>query len=108
MVLICILPVFDIYDNIHISKNHSLKLLLMYKEFDVVLVKTCDFFLHKFLRGKWKRSSNQRMRTWYHYRHYGYLIEKYRGKTKPAIVLGGNGCTDPQEIEDTLRKYHLI
>lgn len=83
VVLICILPVFDIYDNIHISKNHSLKLLLMYKEFDVVLVKTCDFFLHKFLRGKWKRSSNQRMRTWYHYRHYGYLLEKYRNSHIP-------------------------
>lgn len=55
----------------------------MYKEFDVVLVKTCDFFLHKFLRGKWKRSSNQRMRTWYHYRHYGYLLEKYRNSHIP-------------------------
>lgn len=32
----------------------------------------------------------------------------FHGKTKPAIVLGGNGCTDPQEIEDNLRKYHLI
>ena len=32
----------------------------------------------------------------------------FHGKTKPAIVLGGNGCKDPKEVEDYLKKYHLI
>lgn len=32
----------------------------------------------------------------------------FHGKTKPAIELGGNGCTNPREIEDELKKYHLI
>ncbi len=32
----------------------------------------------------------------------------FHGKTKPAIELGGNGCYCPQEIEDNLKKYHLI
>lgn len=32
----------------------------------------------------------------------------FHGKTKPAIHLGGNGCTVPEEIEENLKKYGLI
>ena len=32
----------------------------------------------------------------------------FHGKTKPAIVLGGNGCTNPSEVEELLKKYKLI
>jgi len=32
----------------------------------------------------------------------------FHGKTKPAIELGGNGCENPQEIEENLKKYNLI
>ncbi len=32
----------------------------------------------------------------------------FHGKTKPAIHLGENGCGNPKEIEELLKKYHLI
>ena len=32
----------------------------------------------------------------------------FHGKTKPAIHLGENGCQDATEIEQQLKKYHLI
>lgn len=32
----------------------------------------------------------------------------FHGKTKPSIVLGGNGCPTPQEVEQLLKQYHLI
>ena len=32
----------------------------------------------------------------------------FHGKTKPAIVLGGNGCKDPKEVEELLKEYKLI
>lgn len=32
----------------------------------------------------------------------------FHGKTKPAIVLGGNGCPTPEEVEENLKKYNLI
>lgn len=32
----------------------------------------------------------------------------FHGKTKPAIHLGENGCTNPEEVEDRLKAYHLI
>lgn len=32
----------------------------------------------------------------------------FHGKTKPAIHLGENGCICPREIEQQLKKYHLI
>lgn len=47
------------------------------QKIDIFLVKLSDWFLQKTLRGKWKRSSNQRMRTWYFKKYYGYLIKKY-------------------------------
>lgn len=46
--------------------------------FDIFLLKTIDWLLlHVFLRGRYKRKSNQRMRTWYFYKHFSYIIEKY-------------------------------
>ena len=32
----------------------------------------------------------------------------FHGKTKPSIVLGGNGCETPDNVEKLLKKYHLI
>lgn len=32
----------------------------------------------------------------------------FHGKTKPAIVLGENGCFCPQNVEKLLKDYHLI
>lgn len=32
----------------------------------------------------------------------------FHGKTKPAILLGENGCSCPQEIEDNLKKAKLL
>lgn len=32
----------------------------------------------------------------------------FHGKTKPAIHLGGNGCTVPEEVEENLKKYELL
>ena len=56
----------------------------MFKKADILLVKTCDWFLHKILRSKWKRGSNQCMRTWYHYKYYGYLLKNYRDVEVPV------------------------
>lgn len=51
---------------------------------DVFGVKLVDWLLlHILLRGKYARNSNQRMRTWYHYKHYGYLIDKYKDAVIP-------------------------
>lgn len=51
---------------------------------DEKIIKLNDWLLHKMLRGRWKRSSNQRLRTWYHYKHYGYLLDEYRDAQIPS------------------------
>ncbi len=51
---------------------------------DVCLVKCSDWLLKKILRGKWRRSSNQRMRSWYFRKHYGYLLDEYKDKVLPT------------------------
>ena len=49
------------------------------EKFDIFLIKLSDWLLlHVLLREHYKRSSNQRMRTWYFYKHFSYIIEKYR------------------------------
>lgn len=53
----------------------------MLRDLDATIVKINDWLLKKILRGKWKRSSNQRLRTWYFYKHYDYLLKKYNNAT---------------------------
>lgn len=59
------------------------------KKIDGALVKLSDWLLHKLLRGRWRRSSNQRMRSWYFRRHYGYLVEHYRQEPVPTTANEG-------------------
>ena len=56
----------------------------MSKKFDANIVKGCDWLLKKILRRKWKRGSNQRMRSWYFYKYYNYLLEKNRDVVLPV------------------------
>ena len=53
----------------------------MLRDLDATIVKINDWLLKKILRGKWKSSSNQRLRTWYFYKHYDYLLKKYNNVT---------------------------
>lgn len=59
------------------------------KKADAFLVKLFDWILMKVLRGHWRRNSNQALRTWYHYRHYGYLIDKWRNNDVPSAQNNG-------------------
>lgn len=56
----------------------------MSRRLDASIVKICDWLLKKILRGKWNRGSNQRMRSWYFYKHYGYLLKKYQDAFLPV------------------------
>lgn len=56
----------------------------MSRKIDASIVKISDWLLKKILRGKWTRGSNQRMRSWYFYKHYGYLLEKYHDTVIPV------------------------
>lgn len=59
------------------------------RHIDASLVKGADWLLHKILRGRWKRSSNQWMRSWYFLRHYGYLIKQYQQEAIPTCANNG-------------------
>lgn len=54
------------------------------QKFDNFLVKFSDWLLRKVERGKWTRNSNQKMRSWYFRRHYGYLVDKYKDQPIPT------------------------
>lgn len=56
----------------------------MSRRLDASIVKNCDWLLKKILRGKWNRGSNQRMRSWYFYKHYDYLLKKYQDAFLPV------------------------
>lgn len=57
--------------------------------FDICIVKSADWILKKLLRRHWTRNSNQYLRTWYHYKHYTYLIDKYKSLSIPTISNDG-------------------
>lgn len=54
------------------------------KKIDESIVKLSDWLLRKVKRGGWTRGSNQRMRSWYFRRHYGYLVEEYKAAAIPT------------------------
>lgn len=59
-------------------------------KFDIYLIKIIDWLLlHVFLRTRYKRNSNQHMRTWYFYKHFNYIIEKHRDVSIPQIENDG-------------------
>lgn len=51
---------------------------------DELIVKFSDWLLRKVQRGRWTRGSNQRMRSWYFRKHYGYLVNEYRDVAIPT------------------------
>lgn len=59
-------------------------------KFDIYLIKITDWLLlHVFLRTRYKRNSNQHMRTWYFYNHFNYIIEKFRDVSIPKTSNDG-------------------
>lgn len=54
------------------------------RKIDEFIVKFSDWLLRKAKHGKWTRSSNQKMRSWYFRRHYSYLVEEYKDKPIPT------------------------
>lgn len=58
--------------------------MIMSITIDASLVKCSDWLLKKILRGKWRRGSNQPMRSWFFRKHYGYLLDEYKVSVLPT------------------------
>lgn len=63
--------------------------MIMSITIDASLVKCSDWLLKKILRGKWRRGSNQPMRSWYFRKHYGYLLDEYKVSVLPTSKNDG-------------------